>query len=257
MSILTIWTVFLMNSFRILQPNTPYRILTVKSAICAGGLFYCMSNITESCIGVFQSFLSLSTPPDPMSFKASHLLLSRILIYMHKKFMVEGMTSVLGTDLPNLETMDGVLALLSLTNIAELGNILHPDTNQEGIEPKERAFLIHVRKLGRHLSQWLGDHYLIEPAVSTIPDKRPLSKIYLLRQVHALQSGVREMMKAGVSPSISRLTSKSLIFQLIGCMGLSNDLAGYADSFAWEMGTHKVSKRSTPLLSEFGMYTFT
>jgi cytochrome c553 len=185
-----------------------------------------------------------------------------MLIYLHKKYVLEGIASVLDTDLPNLETMDGVLAVLSLINMAELGNVLHPDTYQAGVEPKERNFLIYVRKLGRHLLQWLGDHYLIEPAaydgnsISTTPDKRPLSKLYLLHQVHALQTGMREMQKAGWSPSISGLTCNSLISQLIGCMGLSNDLAGYADTFAWETGTHKVARRSTPLLSEFGTYAF-
>jgi hypothetical protein len=222
-----------------------------------------MSNITESCIGVFQSFLSISTPQDPASFNASRLLLSRMLIYAHKKYVVEGVTSVLAMDLPDLETMDGVLAVLSLINMAELANVLHPGTYNEGVEPQERIFLIHVRKLGRHLLQWLSDHYLIDPVPypgNLIPDDRvvpPLSKMYLFHQVHALQSGIREMQKAGLSPSISGLTCNSVILQIIGCVGLSKDLAGYKDSFAWDTGTHKVARRSTPLLSEFGMYTFT
>jgi hypothetical protein len=262
-SILTFLTAFLTYPFRILRPNTPYRMLTVQSTICAGGLFYCMSNITESCIGVFQSFLSISTPQDPASFKASRLLLSRMLIYMHKKYVVEGVTSVSAMDLPDLETMDGVLAVLSLVNIAELANVLHPDTYKEGVEPQERMFLIHVRKLGRHLLHWLNSHYLIEPApypgylVSKVSVMPPLSKMYFLHQVHALQSGIKEMQTAGLSPSISGLTRNSVILQLIGCAGLSKDLAGHADSFTWDTGTHNVARRSTPLLSEFGMYTFT
>ncbi|KAF8803036.1 hypothetical protein BYT27DRAFT_7005916, partial [Phlegmacium glaucopus] len=140
-------------------PNTPYRVLTVQSTICTGGLFYSMSNITESCIGVLQSFLSSSTPQEPASFKASRLLLSRMLIYIHQQYVLEGITSVLDTDLPKLETMDGVLAVLSLINIAELANVLHPDTYQAGVEPEERMFLMHVRKLGRHILQWLNSHY--------------------------------------------------------------------------------------------------
>jgi hypothetical protein len=254
--------VFLTYPFRILRPNTQYRAFAIKDSIRAGGLFYSMSHVTESCIGVFHSFLSISTTQELSSFNASHLLLSRMLIYVHKKYVVEGVTSVLAMDLPDLETMDGVLAVLSLINIAELGNVLHPDTYTEGVKPQERMFLIHVRKLGRHLLQWLSDHYLIEPVpypgnlISQRHVTPPLSEIYLLHQVHALQSGMREMQKAGLSPSISGLTCNSLVHQIIGCLGLSKDSAGYANTFAWETGTHKVARRSTPLLSEFSMYTF-
>ena len=246
--------------FRILRPNTPYRMLTIENTICAGGLFYSMMNITESCIGVFQSFLSRSTPHEPASFKASNPLLSRMLIYLHQQFVVQGITSVSDTtDLPDLERMNGILAVLSLINIAELANVLHPDTYQKGVEPQECMFLIHVRKLGRHLLQWLSDHYLVEPVlypgnlISKTHITPPLWNMYLLHQVHALQSGIREMEMNGMLPFIRGLTSRTLAIQLIGCLGPLDDLVGYNDTFAWETGTHKVTKRCPPLLSTFGM----
>jgi hypothetical protein len=185
-----------------------------------------------------------------------------MLIYMHQQYVAEGSTSVSDKDLPDLETMDGVLAVLSLINIAELSNVLHPDTYRAGVEPQDRVFLIHVRKLGRHLLHWLNCHYLIEPApypgnlISTKRTTPPLSKMYLLHQVHALQSGTRNKMKGVSLNSDAGHWCKAVMTQIIGCMGRSEEIVGQADTFAWEIGTHKVAKRCPPLLSTFGMYVF-
>ncbi|KAF8223972.1 hypothetical protein L208DRAFT_1012698, partial [Tricholoma matsutake] len=148
-------------------PNTPYRILTVKSSIYAGGLFYSISNITESCIGVLQSFIGPSLSHELGLFQSSRLLLAQMLIYVHQQFVLDAImemspsqnSSVSLVHLPDLETMDGILAVLSLINMAELVNVLHTDMYQEGVDPEECMFLIHVHKQARHLLQWLHNHY--------------------------------------------------------------------------------------------------
>ncbi|KAF8233615.1 hypothetical protein L208DRAFT_1008229, partial [Tricholoma matsutake] len=126
----------------ILHPNTPYRILTVKSSTYAGRLFYSLSTITESCIGVLQSFVGTSLSCEPGLFQSSRLLLARMLIYLHQQFVLEAITETspgqcpyisLG-HLPDLETIDGILAVLSLINLAELANVLHPNTYQGGVD---------------------------------------------------------------------------------------------------------------------------
>jgi hypothetical protein len=204
-------------------------MLTIKSSICTGGLFYSLSNLTESCIGVFRSFLSTSTPHHELSsFKASHLLLSQLLtrIYLHQQYVLEnvfeGATAVLDTDLPDLETVDGIQGVLSLINMAELANVLHPDTYQAGIDPVEHMFLMHVRKLGRHLLQWLNEHILIEHAsytglLTSTVRKTPsaLSQLYLLHQVDALLTAIRSMESSGFEPSIQGLTYSALRVQVI------------------------------------------
>lgn len=239
-------------------------MLAIQDAICTGGLFYSMLNITESCIGVFQSFLCIVEPEDATPFAASRLLLSRLLIFIHQQYVEEGIASasdIDNTHLPDLETMDGILAALSLINMAELANVLHPDTYAAGVEPEERMFLMHVRKLGRHLLQWLNDHYLIEPAsypgdlISDDLEMPTLSELYFLHQAHALQSAVASMERDGFTPWIFGLTGKTLSTQLARCVGLE-DLPEEVATFAWEVGTHKVTRRPTPLLSIFGMCNF-
>jgi hypothetical protein len=180
-----------------------------------------------------------------------------MLIYVHQQFVLEGIpTSNATTDaghLPNLETMGGVLAVLSLINIAELANVLHPDTYQDGVEPEERRFLIHVRKQGRHLLRWMSNHYTIEPAVGssthTSYEISQLSHQYLLHQADALHVSKMSMEGAGLQSSIPGLTYSSLCMQIFGCLGQQlQKLPGCAKTFTWDQGIYQVSSRQRPLI---------
>jgi len=251
---------------RILRPNTPYRVLTVQSSIYAGGLFYNISNITESCIGVMQSFIGASTLHRSGTFQSSRLLLARMLIYLHQQYVLDAITETGPSEnshanrvhLPDLETMDGILAVLSLINIAELANVLHPDTYQDGVDPEERMFLIHVRKQGRHLLHWLENHYAIEPTpcagtlLSTVSRAPHLANLYLVHQVRALQDAKMSMERAKLQSSIPGLTYQALYSQIRRCLGHQvNEIQGHTETFAWQKGTHQVSQRSRPLLMQF------
>ena len=135
--------------YRILRPNTSCLVLAIDSTILSGGLFYRISNIIQSCIGALQSFLIASNSYQPGVFKTSRLLLSRILIYIHQQFVQEGITT--GNTTTDAGHDGGYSQCLFLINLAELGNVLHPDTYQAGVDPQEHRFIIHVRKQGRHL----------------------------------------------------------------------------------------------------------
>jgi hypothetical protein len=257
---------------RILRPNTPYRVLTIQSSIYAGGLFYNTSSITQSCIGLLQSFIGPSTPYEPGLFKASRLLLARMLIHIHQQFVLDAIMETSPHEdspvdlvhLPDLETMGGMLAVLSLINIAELANVLHPDTYQAGVHPEERMFLIHVRKLGRHILQWLNNHYVLLPAphagsvISTTRGTPHLAQSYLIHQAGALQEAKMSIEKAGLRSSVPGLTYQALYMQVIGCIGRqANDTQGHAKTFAWDQDSHQVTRRTVPLLTRFSKSTFT
>lgn len=233
---------------RILRPNTPYRLLNIDSTILSGGLFYSFSNIAQSCIGVFQSFLAASKSHQPGVFKTSRLLLCRMLIYIHREFVLDQDPDQKLEHLPNLDTMEGVLAVLSLVNIAELANVLHPDTYQAGVEPEERRFLIHVRNQGRDLLDWMNLSYALEPAppsTHTSCEISKLAQLYLLHQADALHVSKMSMERAGLQSSIPGLTHSALYMQISGCLGLQHKkkkLPGCAKTFAWDQGTYRVSK---------------
>jgi hypothetical protein len=91
----------------------------------------------------------------------------------------------------DLATLEGVLATLSVINIAELVNILHPNTYTSGVEAAECMFLIHVHKKGRDLLEWLMKNYTIkrvtDGAGRNEDGKLSLANLYLIQQVWALQ----------------------------------------------------------------------
>lgn len=239
---------------RILRPNTPYRVLAVENTVLSGGLFYSISNINQSCIGVFQSFLSVKNSHQPGLFKTSRLLLSRMLIYIHQQFVLDENTDA--GHVPNLDTMDGVSTILSLVNIAELGNVLHPDTYQDGVDPEERRFLIHVRKQGRHLLRWMSNRYTVEPvlghstAIGTSYDIPGLAHSYLLHQADALKVSKMSMEGAGLQAAIPGLTHHALCIQIFGCLGPEiKKLPGCAKTFAWDWESHQVTRHPKPVLS--------
>ena len=195
-----------------------------------------------------------------------------MLIYMHQQFVLDAIIETSPSQnsyvslvhLPDLETMDGILAVLSLINMAELANVLHPDTYLEGVDPEERMFLIHVRKQARHLLHWLNDHYSIEPAphagtvLSTAHETPHLAHSYLAHQVRALQDAKISMEAAGLQSAIPGLTYQALHVQVVGCLGAPvNGLQGRTETFAWDPETYRVSRRRIPRLTQFRMCTFT
>jgi hypothetical protein len=84
----------------------------------------------------------------------------------------------------DLATLGGVLATLSVINIAELANVLYPNTYTSGIEPAECMFLIHVHKKGRDLLEWLMKNYTIkrvtDGAGGNEDGKLSLANLYLI-----------------------------------------------------------------------------
>jgi hypothetical protein len=194
-----------------------------------------------------------------------------MLIYMHQQFVLDAImetspsqnSAVSLVHLPDLETMDGILAVLSLINMAELANVLHPDTYQEGVDPGERMFLIHVRKQARDLLHWLNNNYSLEPApragtvLSTTHETPHLAYSYLVHQVRALQDAKMSMEKARLQSAIPGLTYQALHVQVVGCLGaLASGIQGRVETFAWDKETYKVSRRKKPLTTQSRTCTF-
>lgn len=194
-----------------------------------------------------------------------------MLIYLHQQFVLEAIAERSPTQhppaglghLPDLEAIDGILAVLSLINMAELANVLHPDTYQGGVDPEERMFLIHVRKQGRQLLHWLNSQYSIEPApragtASRTANESPhLAYAYLVHQVRALQDAKMSMEEAGLQSAIPGLTYQALQVQIVGCLGApARRLQGGAKSFGWDKGGYTVSRRRISLRTPFRERTF-
>ncbi|KAF8803056.1 hypothetical protein BYT27DRAFT_7110602 [Phlegmacium glaucopus] len=73
------------GSQMIIQPETPYRFLTLDHLIIKGGGFYHMSTIMQSCIGAMKSFVYGTSLCDPGHFQASRTMLGRILMHLFQE----------------------------------------------------------------------------------------------------------------------------------------------------------------------------
>jgi hypothetical protein len=231
----------------------PYRMLNIQPTMCVGGLFYSMSNITESCTGVLQSFIGALVSWDPDLFRASRQLLARMLIYVYQQCVLEFVDSD-RQHMPD-ETMDGMIAILSLVNVAELSNVLHPDMYQGGVDPAERMFLIHVHKLGRLLFQWLENNYIFKSTATSVSTMGEMWQLYLFHQAGTLQEAKLTMEKAGIPSGILHLTCHTLSAQIKSCLGSQvNEIPESIKSFTWDKGSYQVS-RHHKILCEYGKFT--
>lgn len=144
-----------------------------------------------------------------------------------------------------------MIHLLSLTNIAEFANVLHPDTYTKlGVDPQERLRMIYVRQRGRNLVKWLVNQYRLHRS----DGRNSLPREYLLHQAYALQDARQFADGEGIGPCISGLTRKSLDEQLVRCVrGMaSREMRECTSSFMPNNWLHSVSKQAQPSVEVFG-----
>jgi hypothetical protein len=105
------------------------------------------------------------------------MLLHWILTYVHSETVEAGFSATPNEPFPALEhfpaldTFEGVVDFFNLLNIMELADILHPLTySSAGLCVKERAGMIHARRLARQLRRWFWCNYDISAIPSTPPE---------------------------------------------------------------------------------------
>lgn len=148
-------------------------------------------------------------------------------------------------------TFEGMIHLLSLTNIAEFANVLHPNTYTKlGVDPQERLRMIYVRRRGRNLVKWLMSQYQLcrDDGQGSLP------RAYLLHQAYALQDAKQFADGEGITPGILGLTQKSLDEQLARCVrGMATrEMREHKSSFMWNDWSYSISKRAQPPAEVFG-----
>lgn len=141
-----------------MRPNCPHTVLTTEHAICHGGHFYPTGAIRSSCFAFIHTFLAGCSLTNNSHVSESFLLFSKIMQFYHQSLYTEpGSTEdnfniAANRHLPNVMTTDGIVDILSLYNLLELGNVLHPHTyTPDGIPSTDRHLLMQARALGRSL----------------------------------------------------------------------------------------------------------
>lgn len=94
------------------------------------------------------------------------MLLRRILVFIHAATVGAGFVAMADEPFPPLEhipalhTPDGTVGFFNLINSAELADVLHPQSySQVGLCVKERAAMVHARRLARQLRHWFWCNY--------------------------------------------------------------------------------------------------
>jgi hypothetical protein len=114
-----------------MQPNTPHFVVTPESVICHGGHFYAMSMIQDKVFGLYHMFVASKRVTNTEHSHDAHLLLQRMVAYLHNVLIRRGSKLDLSTALPSphipdVSTFEGVLDLFMLCIIMELGDLINP-----------------------------------------------------------------------------------------------------------------------------------
>jgi hypothetical protein len=122
--------------------------------------------------------------------------------------------------MPKLDTFEGVLQVLALGNYSRFSTALHPDAyTEDGIDPIERLFLIHLRKKSKELISYLASWLQISDADSRVVPLSSVEISYALQQAYALKACLTRSLALGLKSPIEGLTLEALNARLAGCFG--------------------------------------
>jgi len=139
--------------------------------------------------------------------------------------------------------MDGLFSITSLINVAELANVLHPDTYAGGVPPKERMFLIHVRSLGRELKRVMGSKIRLQAEGGEASlSVTSWANGYLHYQASALYNYKRIADSVGITPRPPGFTRCALESGLSKCLGPTIWIEDDAPTFSWSQDHFQVVK---------------
>ncbi|KAF8227114.1 hypothetical protein L208DRAFT_1298262 [Tricholoma matsutake] len=119
------------GSRMLMQPNTLHFVVTPESAICHGGHFYAMSTIQDTVFGLYHMFVASERVTNMEHSHDAHLLLQRMVTYLHYVLIKRGSKLDLSMPLPtchipDVSTFEGVLDLFMLCVVMELGDLINP-----------------------------------------------------------------------------------------------------------------------------------
>ncbi|KAK7018106.1 hypothetical protein VNI00_018365 [Paramarasmius palmivorus] len=189
----------------ILPPCTPYYNITTESSICHGQLMLPTSTIRQTCWALLH-LLHYQHQFKPIDVPCTPALLALTLIYwdavisLSKHQPDEG--TVTSSETPNPYTITGIIDILSLINVIEMGATLWRDTYFAKETPKPVEYLYRcARRAGNHLIEYVDSHCKIEIRqkrdegyipVATATQKpltakiRNIQRSYLVQQVTTL-----------------------------------------------------------------------
>ncbi|KAK1218281.1 hypothetical protein PQX77_019046 [Marasmius sp. AFHP31] len=152
----------------ILRPCTPHYVVTLESSLCHGSHFFSARTMTDTCFGVLHTFTHgwHITNQHETHHRAS---LARILCVWADRLVgsdfFDEHSGDTGDDLPDLWTISGIIDVLSLYNVIELGSLLWEE-RYVGSALDQRLLNVYeeARRCGKRLLEWLHTMVMIRLA---------------------------------------------------------------------------------------------
>ena len=144
------------------------------------------------------------------------------------------------------------MGLLSLMNIMELANVLHPDTYRSYLSPSQRFLFIRLRMLARQLLYAVNAHYDLEADEAEEFTVYRLSTHYLFNQAQALLYAKKKSDSTGIDSRIPGFTQDALHAQISAYFGF--DIDPDLDTFLWQGPVYRVVRVAVPRQYEAGMF---
>lgn len=197
-----------------MRPNTPHLVMTPESSICYGGHFYTCSTIRETCYGLLHTFVASSLITNTHHTAASRDILRRLLTYfwtvIRTDYITPNATNKMADKyrgrVPDVFTFSGLIDLLSLCIIVELGNVLHYKTYTKlGLDPSERSKMIEGRAVARQIISWLNSTlqaYPLNNPTTFLPISDYVYRPYLVSQIKALCRYKEQAWSAGAEGNV-------------------------------------------------------
>lgn len=239
-----------------MRPNTPHFVVTPEAAICHGGHFYAMSTIQDTVFGLYHMFVSSRRVTNTEHSHDAHLLLRRMITYVHYVLVKHGSKQNLSTaphatpHVPDVSTFEGMLDLLMLCIVMELGDIINPlaykkKHRHSRDRDHDRLSTIHARGLSRDLRAWWHAHYMLfDPQRKKFLDSEAVFKELLCQHIGALISYKRAAEKNGVQGEVEECTAKVLESVLKKYFPLAMYPHGLKDQgFEWQGNIYEVQDR--------------
>ena len=142
-----------------MRPNTPHYVVTIADSVVIGRHFYATSTMVPTLLGISHTFI-LSNGVTNVVHDSLHTLLRRMMGMWRQRYNIDGSITNDDGHFPDLQTMDGVLDLMSLGNIVELGYVMDFRTYREERVPNEdRGEMIAARCCFRTIQKIIASLY--------------------------------------------------------------------------------------------------
>ncbi|KAJ3493289.1 hypothetical protein NLJ89_g11055 [Agrocybe chaxingu] len=253
------------NTRLIMRPNVAHAVFTPEHSICHGGHFYSTMTIQDTAASLIHSF-TVGNYITNTSHHPSRLLLRKMMEFYYRGVVLEDVdvTERYAEHLPDPNSVEGFVDLLTVCNLNILGNVLdfrtystpnessdRPATEAQrlllltsdvnNIPPEERAHMRYARGMALEVLRWARSQFETRFNLAVVD----LPSIYLEHQCRGIVQ-YKRMVEKGNYEGAPNCTLIGLTAQVKNVLALARNVFAldYDASKLWRQ--HKIPPEITP-----------